>query len=84
MVFIDKILEYLKHESDHMGHLRVVLQTLKEHQLFANYRNCEFSLRSVTFLSHIVSSVGVEVNLRKTEVVNNCPRPLTPIDIRSF
>ena len=57
---------------------------LKENQLFAKYSKCEFWLRSVVFPRHVFSSEGVEVDLRKTEVVKNCPRPLSSIDIRSF
>ena len=67
-----------------MGHIRVVLQILKEHQLFAKYRKCNFWLRSVTFLGHIISTKGVEVDPRKTEVLKNWPTPLSPNDIRSF
>ena len=67
-----------------MGHLRVVFETLKEHQLFAKYRKCEFWLRSLTFLGHIISSEGVEVDPRTTEAVKKWPRPLNPTDIRSF
>ena len=54
-----------------MDHLRVVLQVLKENQLFAKYGKCKFWLRLVTFLGHIISSDGVEVDLRKIEVVKN-------------
>ncbi|XP_069147980.1 uncharacterized protein [Solanum lycopersicum] len=84
IVFIDDILVYSKNEGDHMDHLRVVLQVLKENQLFGKYRKCEFWLSSVAFLSHIISSEGVEIDPRKTETVKNWPRPLTPTDIRSF
>ena len=45
---------------------------------------CEFWLRLVAFLGYIIFSKGVEVDLRKIEVVKNCPRPLTPTYIRSF
>ena len=45
IVFIDDIFVYLKDEDDHMGHLSVVLKTLKEHQLYAKYSKCEFWLR---------------------------------------
>ena len=48
------------------------------------YSKCEFWLRSVTFLFHIISSEGVEVDQRKLKAVKNWPRPFTPIDIRSF
>ena len=84
IAFTEKVLVYLKNESEHMGHLKVVLQVLKEKQLFANYSKCEFCLRSVVFLGHIISSEGVEVDRRKMEAVKNCPRPLTPTDIRRF
>ena len=67
-----------------MGHLWVVLQTLKEHQLYGKYSKCEFWFRSVSFLGHIISSKAVDIEPRKTEMVKNCPRPLTLTDIKSF
>ncbi|WMV59549.1 hypothetical protein MTR67_052934 [Solanum verrucosum] len=84
IVFIDDILIYSKSESDHMDHLRVVLQVLKDNQFYAKFSKCEFWLRSVAFLGHIVSNKGIEVDPKKTDVVKSCPRPLTPTDIRSF
>ncbi|KAH0775084.1 hypothetical protein KY290_012221 [Solanum tuberosum] len=84
IVFIDDILIYLKSEDDHMNHLRIVLQALKDHQLYAKFSKCEFWLRLVAFLGHIVSSEGIEVDPRKTDAVKNWPRPLSPSDIRSF
>ena len=72
IIFIDDILVYSKNEEDHMGHFRLVLQTLKEHQLYAEYCKCEFWLRPVTFFGHIISSEGVEVDPRKMEVVKIC------------
>ena len=68
IVFIVDILVYSKNEGDHMNHFNVVMQVFKEHQLFAKYTKCEFWLRSVTFLGHIISSEIVEVDPRKTEV----------------
>ena len=63
------ILAYSKNEGEHMDHLRVALQVFKENQLFSKYSKCEFSLRSVAFLEHIISSEGVEVDPRRTEAV---------------
>ena len=48
------------------------------------YSKCEFLLRSVALLGHIISTEEVEVDPRKTEAVKNCPTPLTPTNIRSF
>ena len=67
-----------------MNHLRVVLQVLKENQLFSKYRKCEFWLRSVAFLGHIILSEEVEVDPREMEAVKIRPTPLTPTDNRSF
>ena len=67
-----------------MGHLSVVLKTLKEHQLYAKYSKCEFWLRSVTFVGHIISSEGVKLDPRKIEAVKNFPRPMNLTNIRSF
>ena len=54
--FIDDILVYSKSEDEYIGHLRVVLQVLKEQQLYAKYTKCEFWLKSLEFHSHIISS----------------------------
>jgi len=59
IVFIDDILVYSQSENDHADHLRIVLQTLRDHQLFATFSKCKFWLGSVAFLDHIVSSEGI-------------------------
>ena len=48
------------------------------------HSKCVFLLKTVTFLGNIISSEGVEVDLRKMEAVKNLPRPLTQTIIRSF
>ena len=53
IVFIDDIMVYSKIESDQMGHLMVVLDTLKEHQLFAKYSKYVFWLRLVFFVTSL-------------------------------
>src|SRR5688572_26991763 len=84
VVFIDDSLIYSKGEKEHMGHLRLVLQKLREKQLFAKFSKCEFWLKEVAFLGHVVSGEGIKVDPRKTDAVKNWPRPLSPSDIKSF
>ena len=62
----------------------MTLQVLIEHQLYAKFNKCEFSLRSVTFHSHVLSAQGVEVDLKKIESVKSWTSPLTPLEIRLF
>lgn len=58
-------------EDDHASYLRIVLQTLKDKELYAKFFECEFSLRSVEFLGYIVSSDLIQVDTPKIEVVQN-------------
>ena len=71
-------------EEDHEGHLRVVLQTLREHQLYAKFSKCEFWLIEVRFLGHVVSATGVFVDPEKVEVVMSWERPKLVFEIGSF
>ena len=84
IVFIDDILVYFRNENDHANYLTIVLRTLRDHQLFAKFSKCEFWLRSVAFLGHVISAECIRVDPQKTEAVRNLPRPISPSDIRSF
>jgi hypothetical protein len=65
VVFIDDILIYSKTKEDHVNHLRVVLQRLRDHRLYAKFSKCEFWLDSVKFLGHTISSEGISVDPTK-------------------
>ena len=65
-------------------HLRYVLQTLREHQLYAKFSKCEFWLDHVAFLGHVVSKDGIQVDPKKIEAILEWPRPTTVIEVRSF
>ena len=69
MVFIDDILVYSKDRENHDTHLRVVIKTLRKERLYAKLSNCEFWLREVYFLGHIVSKEGIQVDPKKVEVI---------------
>ena len=84
VVFIDDILVYSNSHLEHEQHLRVVLQTLRENQLYAKLDKCEFWLKEVVFLGHVISAEGIIVDPRKVEVVLKWERPTNVIKIRSF
>ena len=69
VVFVDDILINSQSEWEHEYHLRIVLQLLRDHQLYAKFSKCEFWLTEVRFLGHVVSASGVSVDLEKVEVV---------------
>ena len=69
VVFVDDILIYSQSEWENEYHLRIVLQLLRDHQLYAKFSKCEFWLTEVRFLGHVVSASGVSVDPEKVEVV---------------
>ena len=84
VVFIDDILIYSKFEEEHEDHLRIVLQVLRDHQLYAKFSKCEFWLNEVKFLGHMISASGVSVDPEKVEAVMSWERPKSVFDIHSF
>ncbi|KAL5554975.1 hypothetical protein UlMin_037211 [Ulmus minor] len=84
IVFIDDILVYSKSAKEHEEHLRLILQTLRDHQLFAKFKKCEFWLNQVAFLGHVISKDGVAVDPSKVEVVKNWKTPSNASEVRSF
>jgi hypothetical protein len=54
VVFINDILVYSRNEKEHEDHLRLVLQKLQDHKLYAKLSKCEFWFNQVAFLGHIV------------------------------
>ena len=84
VVFVDDILIYSQSEWEHEYHLRIVLQLLRDHQLYAKFSKCEFWLTKVKYLGHVVSVSGVLVDLEKVEAVMSWERPKSVFEIHSF
>ncbi|KAL0539396.1 hypothetical protein IC582_023608 [Cucumis melo] len=75
---------YSKTEAGHEEHLHHVLETIRANKLYAKFSKCEFWVKKVTFLRHVVSSEGVSVDPEKIEAVTSWPRSSTVSEIRSF
>ncbi|RLM79741.1 gag-pol [Panicum miliaceum] len=84
VVFIDDILVYSQNEEEHEEHLRIVLQKLRENQLYAKLSKCDFWLREVSFLGHVITDGGIAVDPSKVQDVLNWNPPKTAPEIRSF
>ena len=84
VVFVDDILIYSQSEREHEYHLRIVLQLLRDHQLYAKFSKCEFWLTEVRFLGQVVSTSGMLVDPEKVEAVMIWERLESVFKIRIF
>ena len=84
VVFIDDILVYSKNEEDHKEHLRLFLEKHSEHQLYAKFSKCEFWLKEVGFLGHVMLGEGIAVDPTKVQSVTDWLAPTSVGEIRNF
>ncbi|GKE09274.1 putative reverse transcriptase domain-containing protein [Tanacetum coccineum] len=84
IVLIDDILIYSKTQEEHVEHLSLVLGLLKWEKLYAKFSKCEFWLREVQFLGHVINDNGIHVDPSKIEVVKNWKAPRTPTEELAF
>jgi hypothetical protein len=84
VVFIDDILVHSRSEEEHEEHLRLVLQKLRDNQLYAKFNKCEFWLKEVSFLGHVITGGGITMDSGKVRDVLNWELPMTALEIRSF
>ena len=81
VVFIDDILVYSATIEEHEQHLRVVLEKLRQNQLYTKFSKCKFCLEEVAFLGHILTAEGVDVYPTKIEAIKEWEQPHNATDI---
>jgi hypothetical protein len=84
VLFIDDILVYSRSEEEHEWHLRLVLQKLRDHKLYAKLSKCEFWLKQVAFLGHVISMSGISMDPSKVQDVLSWKAPTSVSYIWSF
>ena len=84
VVYIDDILIYSKTVDEHAEHLRLVLMKFHEHHLYAKFSKCEFWLKELIFLGHVVSSEGVTVIPDKIQSILDWETPKSVKEVRCF
>nr|GEV57971.1 putative reverse transcriptase domain-containing protein [Tanacetum cinerariifolium] len=84
IVFIDDILIYLKNKQEHEENLKLILELLKNEELYAKFSKCEFWIPKVQFLDHMIDNKGIHVHPAKIESIKDWASPKTPMKIRQF
>eukprot|EP00253_Pinus_taeda_P017334 PITA_17334 len=84
LIFIDDILIYSRKIEEHHEHLRMVLQTLREHQLYAKFSKCDFFKEEIQYLGHVITKDGIDVDPEKIKAIMDWPVPKDVADVRYF
>jgi transposase InsO family protein len=83
-VYLDDVLVYSKTPQEHLHHLRIVLQCLRQHQLYAKLSKCAFGLTSMPFLGHVISGAGISMDPAKVDAITQWPAPTCVLDLQRF
>lgn len=84
LVYLDDIIVFSKTHEEHIRHLREVITTLRDNDLYLHPDKCVFLAKDITYLGHVITPDGLKADPRKTDVVQNWPEPKDKSDIRSF
>lgn len=84
LVYVDDILVFSKNFDEHLQHLRLLFDRLRDANLTLKPSKCSFAVKQVKFLGHIVSKEGIQVNPAKTKAISTYPVPKTQTQLRSF
>ncbi len=73
--YLDDVFIYLKNHTEHMAHVKAVLQKFQEFGLYCKGSKCEFSVSHINFLGFIISESGVEMEMDKIQSIKEWPTP---------
>ena len=84
VVFLDDILIFSKSLSAHLDHIRTVLSSLRENQLYCKLSKCEFGAEEVLFLGHRIDGHSIMPDDKKLSAVKAWPTPTSVTEVRQF
>ena len=84
VVYLDDILIYSATAAEHDRHVRAVLNALRAQQLFCKAEKCHFFLTTISYLGHVISERGVDMDAAKVAAVRDWPVPTSSKELQSF
>jgi len=84
LIYLDDILIYSADAQEHLKHVSLVLQVLREANLFVKLKKCSFNKTSVEYLGHVVGQGSVSADPKKVSAIVEYALPATVTELRSF
>jgi len=84
IIFLNYTLIYSKSKEEHEHHFRLVLQVLREHQLYVKLNKCSFYQKKIYYLGHIILKKNIAMDLEKIEAIMRWPAPKNVLEVGSF
>ena len=84
VVFIDDILIYSKSKEELTEQLKIILQVLREHQLYAKFSKCDLFKDKIQYLGHVITKEGISVDPKKIKAIEKWPVPKDVTDVISL
>ena len=84
LIFLDDILIFSRTFEEHLSRLEGVFERLEQHNLKLKPSKCEFFMKEVKYLGHVVSEQGIRTDPEKVEALKSWPVPHNIKTLRSF
>ena len=81
---LDDVIVFSESLSDHVPHVRSILEVLRQHKLYAKVEKCEFHKDQMTFVGYLVSQEGIGMDPPKVSAVLDWPTPRTVKEVQSY
>ena len=84
MAYLDDIIIFSKNEKEHLKHIEIIFQKLKEAGLKLKESRCYFFKKDIHYLGHLISDKGIYPLPEKLDTIQNMPKPRNPKEIKQF
>ncbi|GBG62862.1 hypothetical protein CBR_g34233 [Chara braunii] len=84
VIYLDDILVFSRTLQEHQGHLRQVLEKLREANFKINAKKCEWVKTQVLYLGHVLDGDGIKPEDSKIAAIRDWSMPRTLTELRSF
>ena len=81
LAYLDNIMVYFKRKEDYKGHICLVLQKLRQYNLYVKFSKCVYDAEEIKFLGFIVGQFGISMDLAKLNIIATWPVPESFQDI---